>query len=155
MTNQCLSRFIQKTDFGSALLANQCWIWMAATDAGGYGRFWGNGRLMRAHRFAWEQKHGPIPPGLQIDHLCRVRNCVNPGHMEVVTRRDNILRGVGFSALEAKQTHCKRGHEFTPENLYHPPSQPPHYRRCVACDKQHSAALTLRRKLALEKERRG
>jgi hypothetical protein len=67
---------------------------------------------------AYELAIGPIPEGLTIDHLCRNRGCVNPAHLEAVTNRTNLLRGDGIAALNARKTHCKRGHEFTPENTY-------------------------------------
>ena len=75
-----------------------CWIWIGAIGTGGYGNFWvGPDRLsdrMRAHRFAYESMVGPIPEGLDLDHLCRNRACVNPAHLEPVTRRVNLRRGV-------------------------------------------------------------
>ena len=96
-----------------------CWLWVAGTSSG-YGRFYLNPRrrATRAHRVAYEALIGPIPDGLTIDHLCRVRHCVNPSHMEPVTSRENTLRGNGPTAVHARQTYCRRGHEFTFENTY-------------------------------------
>lgn len=71
-----------------------------------------------AHRAAYIRWKGEIEPGLVIDHICRERRCVNPDHLEAVTNRLNILRGVGATAINARKTHCKRGHEFTPENTW-------------------------------------
>ena len=90
-----------------------CWLWHGPTRRG-YGRFGisaGNSRS--AHRFAYEALRGPIPRALTIDHLCRVKNCVNPDHMEAVTARENILRGYGPPALNARKETCHRGHGLT------------------------------------------
>ena len=92
-----------------------CWLWTGTINDQGYGI---SRRHFRAHRIAYELLVGPIPDGLQLDHLCRVRNCVNPDHLEPVTARTNTRRGVGFAAQRAAQTHCKREHEFTEENTY-------------------------------------
>lgn len=93
-----------------------CWVWLAATSAG-YGRFLVEGRLEQAHRVSYERLIGRIPEGLQIDHLCRVRGCVNPAHMEPVTARVNTLRGEGATAIHAAQTHCGKGHPLSGENV--------------------------------------
>jgi len=97
-----------------------CWEWTGGTTGStGYGQFWVKHRHQLAHRFSYTVIHGlEIPPGLTIDHLCRNRLCVNPAHLEPVTNRVNVLRGNGPAARNAKKTHCKRGHEFTPENTY-------------------------------------
>ena len=95
-----------------------CILWPRAIGKDGYGRVAINGRILLAHRVAYEAARGPIPQGLQIDHLCRVRACVNPAHLEVVTSRVNSLRGVGPAAINALRTHCPRGHAYTPENTY-------------------------------------
>jgi len=74
-----------------------CWIWQGTRDAGGYGRRWSRteGRVQNAHVVFWEEIHGSVPEGLDLDHLCRNRACVNPDHMEPVTRSENIRRGLG------------------------------------------------------------
>lgn len=106
-----------------------CWTWTAAKARGNYGSFNAAGRTYRAHRFAYELHFGPIPDGLQIDHLCHNedttcpggeaclhRRCVNPAHLEAVTGRENTFRAVTIATLNAAKTHCANGHEFTPEN---------------------------------------
>ena len=91
----------------------ECWRWTGSISPNGYGRF----NLIYAHRRSYELHVGPIPEGLTIDHLCRHRWCVNPAHLEPVTRGENVLRGVGPSAQHARKTHCKRGHPLSGENL--------------------------------------
>lgn len=95
-----------------------CWVWMAGRSAQGYGRFWIDGDTRAAYRVAYEVLVGPVPDGLQLDHLCRNRACVNPGHLEPVTVVTNVMRGVSFAAENARKTACLRGHEFTAENTY-------------------------------------
>lgn len=93
----------------------ECWLW-TASRSDGYGHFHVSRARMPAHRYAYELLVGPIPEGLILDHLCRVRHCVNPAHLEPVTSAENTLRGYGMPARNARKTHCKYGHEFTPEN---------------------------------------
>lgn len=84
-----------------------CWLWTGAVDeATGYGRFWTADGLGYAHRIAHELFVGPIPAGLDIDHLCRVRRCVNPAHLEPVTRRENLLRGETLAAAHHVGRDC-------------------------------------------------
>ena len=93
-----------------------CWLWTAYVDPEGYGRF-KYGLHQNAHRVAYEWIIGPIPPGLQIDHLCRVRNCVNPSHMEPVTLVENVMRSpIHSSLINAAKTHCPKGHPYSAEN---------------------------------------
>lgn len=93
-----------------------CWLWMGKTS-NGYGIIGlANRKRMAAHKFSWELVHGKVPDNLVLDHLCRVRCCVNPDHLEPVTNKENILRGVSVSAVYAKRSHCKSGHEYTAEN---------------------------------------
>jgi hypothetical protein len=115
---------------------NGCWVWVAARDNHGYGRYGIDGRAATAHRVAYQTLVGPIPDGLHLDHLCRVRACVNPEHLEPVTCRENVLRGVGPSALHSVKTHCPEGHEYTEENTYLYRGM----RYCQTCKANHSAA---------------
>lgn len=112
-----------------------CWNWTGARQAGGYGRFGAApGRLVLAHRWSYEALVGPIPDDMTLDHLCRFTSCVNPAHLEVVSRETNALRG----SRNATKTHCDHGHEFTPENTYVPPSRP-NIRDCRTCRKTNQA----------------
>lgn len=120
--------------WGRVVKTQSCWLWTGAMT-GGYGQVRFAGGFIRAHRLAYELTNGQIPDGLDLDHLCRVTNCVNPAHLEPVTRPVNILRGVGMSAKRARQTHCKRGHEFTPENTYKWRTS----RICRACARQRKS----------------
>jgi hypothetical protein len=94
-----------------------CWLWTGYTRDDGYGTIQIDHWPVYVHRFSFELFKGKIADGLSVDHLCRVRNCVNPEHLEAVTMRENTLRGVSPIARQARQTHCKRGHELTGENL--------------------------------------
>lgn len=107
----------------------ECWVWKGGTTSSGYGR-WGSKPARQAHRVAYELTRGPIPEGLVLDHLCRNRVCVNPEHLDPVTNRVNVLRGVGTSATNARKTHCDSGHEFTPENTI---DRTKGWRECRTC----------------------
>lgn len=95
-----------------------CWEWLASHDTRGYGLFWLNGKWIGAHRYAYELIVGPIPEGLELDHLCRNKGCCNPAHTEPVTHRENSTRAVPFKRVVRgpRVTHCRNGHEYTPEN---------------------------------------
>lgn len=95
---------------------NACWIWQGSKRGPGYGVLSVNGRSVGAHRVAVMLHGEVIPKGMHIDHLCRNPSCVNPGHLEVVTPKENTLRGVGPTAINAKKDQCSRGHGLTPEN---------------------------------------
>jgi hypothetical protein len=94
-----------------------CRLWDSATSPTGYGLFWFNRTYVLAHRFVYTLLVGAIPEGLTLDHRCRTRCCVNPDHLEPVSGRENILRGVSPSARNARKTHCKRGHRLAGDNL--------------------------------------
>lgn len=95
-----------------------CWLWNGYTNIHGYGRIMFNKKSCYAHRVFYEFFKEKIPPKMTLDHLCRVRNCVNPNHLEPVTQIENLMRGLCPPAINARKTHCKYGHEFTPENTY-------------------------------------
>lgn len=113
-----------------------CWIWTGATIRG-YGevmtgsRAEGTKRPLLTHRVTYEHFSGPIPDGLELDHLCRQPLCCNPAHLEPVTHRENMLRGVGtIAAVNAAKTHCPHGHPYSPENTA---VWADGQRRCRAC----------------------
>ncbi|WP_374955176.1 HNH endonuclease signature motif containing protein [Arthrobacter sp. MYb51] len=116
---------------------------MGGLNGHGYGQAWHGGGTRYAHRLAYELHYGSIPEGLFIDHLCRNRACFNPLHLEAVTNAENVMRGQGVGAKAARQTHCKHGHEFTPDNLLK--SKLPH-RVCLECSKRWQATSNARRR---------
>lgn len=139
----------------------ECWHWRWRTNVSGYGTLMIKGVEHFAHRLAYERWNGPIPEGLVIDHVCHNadlscnldsqcphRSCCNPAHLEAVTSATNSLRGHTLAAANAAKTHCKRGHEFTPENTYRPPSGGRFCRICTS----HKCREWKRKKRA---ERRG
>ncbi len=95
-----------------------CWNWTAYKDKRGYGKFIVNNKPELAHRVVWWIFKGPIPDGLEMNHLCENPGCVNPDHLQAVTHKQNMHYGKNRIALFAKQTHCYRGHEFSPENTW-------------------------------------
>ena len=95
-----------------------CWQWTGTISVKGYGRFRLQGRMAAAHRLAYHLAIGPVPQGLQLDHLCRNRGCVRPDHLEAVTARVNLLRGQTKAAANARKTHCPAGHPYEGENLF-------------------------------------
>lgn len=113
-----------------------CWVWTGPkVRRGGYGALAVKGRTAVAHRLAYEEFVGPIPEGLQLDHLCRVTLCCNPEHLEPVTPRENSLRSESLPAINARKTHCIHGHEFNTENTYWRRDRPG-CRQCKACERE-------------------
>lgn len=113
-----------------------CWIWTAGTTHDMYAQYSVNGRHTYAHRVAFEALVGRIPDGLQLDHLCRVRCCVNPRHLEAVTGKVNSARGLAGKLSAARHralTHCANGHEFTSENTGHNKRGAVLWRYCRIC----------------------
>lgn len=93
-----------------------CWDCLNTKAGNGYFQVQLDNKVVRAHRMSYEMFVGDIPEGLVIDHLCRNPACVNPDHLEVVTNKENILRGVGLTAQNSKKTHCLRGHPYDAAN---------------------------------------
>lgn len=91
---------------------NGCWRWTGCKSPRGYASISKDGKVRSLHRLVYEIFKGPIPTGLQIDHLCRVRDCCNPEHLEAVTQQENLRRGIGPSAENARKTHCPLGHPY-------------------------------------------
>ena len=110
---------------------NGCIEWTGRLDIGGYGTLSVNSRAIKAHRVSYMLYKGQIPEGLQIDHLCRNRKCVNPEHLEAVTQKINVLRGESPTAKNARKTHCWHGHELTKENTFYFTDRP--FRCCKIC----------------------
>jgi hypothetical protein len=122
-----------------------CWLWDGYVRENGYGEFSFGRQLVRAHRAAYEHFAGEIPAGLDLDHLCRVRCCVNPAHLEPVTRQTNLLRGESYWR---NKTHCPNGHPFDDGNTYTTPSRPK-ARYCRECMRVRSREY-MRRKRATQ-----
>ena len=127
----------------------RCWVWIASTVRG-YGQFGvmvavGEQAMVKAHVWAWVQENGPVPNGLQLDHLCRVRRCVRPSHLEVVSCAENIRRGVGVAAINAAKTHCSRGHPYDSANSY---VNAANYRKCRRCNMERAAEFRARQRAA-------
>ena len=131
-----------------------CLLWIGGTNENGYGLFYVGGRLRKAHRVAYEMHFQiAIPNDMQIDHLCRVKCCVNPLHLEVVTARENLIRSNSASGVNHRATHCKNGHEFVPENIYRYPDNPA-WRSCLTCRYIRSKIFAMKRKLSSKQTKR-
>jgi hypothetical protein len=128
--------------------ADECWIWQGATVPFGYGIISAGppareGKMLKAHRVVWEIYNGPIPPGVECDHLCRNPPCVNPSHIELVSHKENTLRGTAPTAINARKTHCPAGHPYSEANTYIAPDG---WRQCMTCRRLYQAMLRARRK---------
>ena len=144
--DEVTTRFWAKVTRGGV---DECWLWTGAINHGGYGRFRGrDGRAVLAHRFAYEAVIGQIPDGLHIDHLCRVRACVNPSHLEAVTQTVNNKRvppqaSPFVARRNAARTHCAQGHPYDESNTGRRASG---HRYCRACARERMARLYQQRR---------
>lgn len=114
-----------------------CWLWTGCAVGDGYGRFRDGGKTHDAHRFGYRIFRGEIPDEMQLDHLCRVRCCVNPDHLDVVSQSENIRRG---RSSNREKTHCPNGHPYTPENTIQVKSRA--NRMCRACHRRRDHLRT-------------
>jgi len=132
-----------------------CWLWQGTVNGQGYGAIGWNGKQYGVHRVAFmlwcgpipvglELWCGPIPVGLEVDHLCGVRNCVRPDHLEAVTHKINNARSQSLTAKHAAKTHCIHGHPLTPENVWLEGVK----RRCLVCKRRRQAEWKVRRRTA-------
>lgn len=126
---------------------NVCWLWFGYINIQGYGEFYYNYGKFQAHRVAYELVRGNIPADKEIDHLCRVRHCVNPWQMEPVIRKVNLLRGEGPSAKNARKTHCDYGHPFDEPNTRITPTG---RRNCRACERRKWRKRQCKKRLLLQ-----
>ena len=137
------------------LRSEGCWLWTGPQDGHGYGRLTVGGRSgtsVGAHRISYELHVGPIPAGLDIDHLCRTPLCVNPAHMEPVTRGENTRRGTAIQrATEVRLARptCKHGHAWTPSNTY---TDPHGRRKCRTCERANDLRAKEKRRASVSQQ---
>lgn len=118
---------------------NKCWLWTAA-QSDGYGLFWWQGKLVAAHRLAFESMRGPIPPGCELDHICRRRHCVKPNHLQPVKHRENVIIGRNFTAVNSAKVCCPKGHAYT---VVKRAAGRGTQRRCLICANEQARQRTL------------
>jgi len=126
-----IARFLSKIE----VKESGCWEWTAALNGDGYAAVNDGGSMRGGHRFAYEYfNNAKIPAGLEIDHLCRNRRCVNPDHLKVVTRRENIIRSTLpdiLRGINGSKTHCPHGHPYDLLNTYYNPKGSRVCRICI------------------------
>lgn len=149
MSDRISGRFVEqpilpRLEANTIILPNGCWEFTGCRKVDGYGQISYKGRLWRVHRLAYILLVGPIPEGMQIDHVrargCITRACWNTFHLEAVTNRENTLRGDGAPAVNILKTHCAHGHPFSGENLYIKPSGERCCRTCRREERQRRRA---------------
>ena len=127
----------EKFDSRFVISESGCWEWVGGMNTGnGYGQIWNGQRKVLAHRYSYERVNGQVPKELELDHLCKNTLCVNPEHLEAVTRRVNMQRADSPNRVK---THCIRGHEFTEENTVFYTTGGYDKRNCKTCVRANSA----------------
>lgn len=122
-------RFWKRVEIKDCGYITPCWVWLGAANNSGYGGFKYHGFSTTAHRFSYIKIHGEIDSSLVVDHMCRVRICVNPNHLQAVTQKQNLSTAIGLgekgmvhlrelNKIRQARTHCPKGHEFTEDNTY-------------------------------------
>lgn len=122
-------------------LVGGCWEWTGHRAFGGYGQFFDGGRLVQAHRWAYERWVGPIPKGYEAHHRCEYPPCVNPAHLQALTPRENTLASDTIAARNAAKTHCIHGHPLSGDNLLMRGTK----RKCRTCKRAEDLASWHRR----------
>lgn len=136
---------LERLQARSDMQPDGCWTWLGERTPKGYGRIEIAGRRERVHRVSWRIHVGPLGRHEILDHLCRNRACWNPSHLEQVTNRENILRGEGPTAENARKTRCVNGHELSPENLTSR-SATRGWRECATCRQANRKAWKARQR---------
>lgn len=132
-----LTRFMAKVK-----KTESCWLWQGLLNHAGYGRFGFQYKTVAAHRWIYEQLIGSIPEGYEVHHICCQQNCVNPDHLEVVSGRTNTLRSNNPAGINARKTHCLKGHKLNEK------------RRCPICQRENVRRWTERHHEELLERRR-
>jgi hypothetical protein len=138
---------LQERFWAKVQKSDGCWLWAGAKMPNGYGEFGvGDHRYQYAHRFSYALAKGAVPAGLDVDHLCRNRLCVNPAHLEAVTRRENVIRGLHPKMVAHRENRCCAGHALTPDNVGLRKQNGKTYRKCKRCHREREASRRLAKK---------
>lgn len=139
-----MTLLVQRPDLSARVnVTESCWLWQGSVGSHGYGMVSVAGRPLLAHRYFYQELAGPIPDGLELDHLCRVPLCVRPDHLEPVTHRENLLRGMSRAGVGMRTNACMQGHPYTPENTYQHPTKA--RRLCRICNRERDRKRGWRR----------
>ena len=129
---QDIKSIMRRFNQGYIIAKNGCWDWQGYVDKTGYAGFLVNHKRLLVHRFSYEIFNGHIPNGITVDHICKNRKCVNPWHLDLTTRFENVQRGANKIAQNAGKLNCPQGHSYSGENLYVTKKG---FRQCKTCQK--------------------